>query len=188
MTCFMLPQTILNAPTEEDTHYPPVSLSSYIQNQCIHCRHECVNISQLVEEFKKKFKFSDAWIVQETLPSIPQPVILNHTDRLSLKEITMMTNGGTYISKLVDSTTDETIQFLFQLAYCFRNVCICKPDSVCSLSSIKYVIATDFMHSPKEGKYVIPYYFKMVIDEINSTYGQIQLEHLRYNTLSLGKI
>jgi hypothetical protein len=100
----------------------------------------------------------------------------------------MLTSGGIYISKLMDSTTEESIQFLFKLASSFRHVCICKPDSICSLSSIKYVIATDFLHIPKEGIYEIPYYFKMVVDEMNSTYGQIQLEHLRSHNISLGKI
>ena len=66
-------------------------------------------------------------------------------------------------------------------------VCVCKPDSVCALSSIKYVVASDFLDVPKDGVYEIPYYFKMVVDELNSTYGQIQLEHLRLHN-SLGKI
>jgi hypothetical protein len=153
------------------------------------CNHECVNEKQLLSDFKIKYKLVDPiWICSTVLPDTPYSVMINHKNNLSLDELSMLSTRGTYISKLLDSTTDETIQFLFKLASAFKHVCICKPESVCSLSSIKYVIATDFIEVPKPGMYEIPYYFKMVIDELNSTYGQIQLEQLRSHNISLGKI
>jgi hypothetical protein len=187
MACFVLPQTILNFPTTEDVHIP-VSLSDYIKRQPVRCHHKCVDETAVNEEFRSKFSITDTvWFIS-TPPEKQYTVMINHTDTLTLKELTHLKEGGTYICKLVDSTTDECLQFLFKLAYSFKHVCICKPEGVCTLSSIKYVVATDFIRPPKQGTYNIPYYFKMVLDEINSTYGQIQLEHLRSHTLSLGKI
>lgn len=188
MTCFILPQTILNTPISQSIH-TPISLNVYLQKQQVECNHECVNHAQLLSEFRTKYKLTDSiFIMTNELPTTLYPVIINHTDWISLHELSMLTSGGIYISKLMDSTTEDSLQFLFKLASSFRHVCICKPDSICSLSSIKYVIATDFLHRPKEGIYEIPYYFKMVVDEMNSTYGQIQLEHLRSHNISLGKI
>lgn len=189
MACFILPQTVLNTPIIETIPETPVSLTTYIKKQGVHCSHECVNADQILSDFKVKYKLiHPIWSVTHTLPDTSYSIMFNHTNRLSLEELSMLTTGGTYISKLLDSTTDESIQCLFKLSSSFRNVCICKPESVCSLSSIKYVVATDFIQPPKHGYYEIPYYFKMVIDEMNSTYGQIQLEHLRSHNLSLGKI
>jgi len=189
MSCFVLPQTILNSPTADDVHISQVSLSDYIKRQPVRCQHKCVDETAVNEEFRSKFSITDSvWFVSHDSPDKPYSVMINHTDVLSLKELSQLSEGGNYICKLVDSTSDECLQFLFKLAYSFKHVCICKPDGVCTLSSIKYVVATGFVRTPKQGTYNIPYYFKMVLDEINSTYGQIQLEHLRSNTHSLGKI
>jgi hypothetical protein len=188
MACFVLPQTILNLPTAEDVHNSQVSLSDYIQRQPVRCQHKCVDESVVNDEFRSKFSIADSiWFIS-TPPEKHYSVMINHTDTLVLKDLSYLAEGGTYISKLNDSTTDECLQFLFKLAFSFKHVCICKPEGVCTLSSIKYVVATDFIRPIKKGMYNIPYYFKMVLDEINSTYGQIQLEHLRSHTLSLGKI
>lgn len=187
MACFILPHTVLNHPVRDMPSDILVSLIPYLQEQQVKCTHECVHEKQLLTEFKLKYKLAEPiWITSDVFPDTSYPVIINHR-QLSLAELAMLAPHGTYISKLIDSTTQETIQFLFKLASSFRNVCICKPDSVCSLSSIKYVVATDFLEIPKEGMYEIPYYFKMTMDELNSTYGQIQLEHLRSHH-SLGKI
>ena len=191
MTCFILPQTVLNTPILGDLPSTPVSLTTYIKNQNVHCLHECVNADQILTDFITKYKLvPPIWMMNERIriPDTSYSVMFNSTDHLHIQELTMLTSGGTYISKMIDSTTEESIQFLFKLCSSFRNVCICKPESVCSLSSIKYVVATDFLQPPKSGVYEIPYYFKMVVDEMNSTYGQIQLEHLRSHNLSLGKI
>ena len=189
MTCFILPQTILNTPIEGENPSSPVSLNIYIKKHHVKCSHECVNIHQILSEFKVKYKMMEpVYMISDTLPTTSYSSMFNHTNQLSLHELTMLHVGGIYISKLMDSTTEESIQFMFKLASSFRNVCICKPESVCSLSSIKFVIATHFIHAPKSGVYEIPYYFKMIVDEMNSTYGQIQLEHLRTHNLSLGKI
>jgi len=188
MACFILPHTVLNTPV---THLPServVSLVSYIQKQDVICQHECVNEKQLMIEFRHKYKLTDPiWITSDTEPESYCSIMINHSSQLTLRDLSMLTAHGTYISKLADSTTEESLQFLFKLASSFRNVCVCKPDSVCALSSIKYVVASDFLDVPKDGVYEIPYYFKMVVDELNSTYGQIQLEHLRLHN-SLGKI
>jgi len=189
MACFILPQTILNTPRMETLPETPVSLTTYIKKQGVQCSHECVNVEQILSDFSVKYKLvHPIWRVSDTLPTTSYSIMFNHTDRLTLVELSMLTTGGTYIRKLADSTTEESIQCLFKLSSSFKNVCICKPETVCSLSSIKYVIATDFLQPPKPGYYEIPYYFKMVVDEMNSTYGQIQLEHLRSHNLSLGKI
>jgi len=189
MACFVLPQTILNVPTVDKIHISQVSLSDYIKRQPLRCQHNCVDTKVVNDEFAAKFSITDSiWFICENHPEKSYSVMMNHTDVLSLKELTYLLEGGTYIGKLMDSTSDECLQFLFKLSYSFRHVCICKPEGVCTMSSIKYVVATDFIRLPKQGIYNIPYYFKMVVDEINSTYGQIQLEHLRSNTHSLGKI
>jgi 23S rRNA U2552 (ribose-2'-O)-methylase RlmE/FtsJ len=189
MTCFILPQTVLNTPTMNDLSSTPVSLTTYIKNQNVCCVHECVNADQILSDFTIKYKLTPPiWMMTNRIPETSYSVMFNSTNQLHVHELSMLTSGGTYISKMMDSTSEESIQFLFKLCSSFRNVCICKPESVCSLSSIKYVVATDFLQPPKPGIYEIPYYFKMVVDEMNSTYGQIQLEHLRTHNLSLGKI
>jgi len=106
---------------------------------------------------------------------------VNNSDTLDGDALEHVEKGGAFISKIIDSTAYDSIQFLFKLASCFKTIYVCKPDCICSVSSIKYVIAIGFTHVPSSGHFEIPYYFKNCIDELNSTFGQSQLEHLRFS-------
>ena len=180
MTVFMLPKTILHTTTVDISSNVEVSLNEYIKKFNVSCVHECVPYSTVIHDIVLKYHLSTPMTYTPTLTE-KYPVIVNHTDSLDGAPLCHIEKGGAFISKIVDSTLYESIQFLFKLASCFKTIYICKPDCICNVSSIKYVIAIGFHHVPLLGHFEIPYYFKNCIDEMNSTFGQSQLEHLRFS-------
>ena len=181
MTVFILPKTILNTPTLHETDNVEVSLNEYIKKFNISCIHDCVPYSTVIQEILLKYKLGNqiAYTTENLVTT--NSVLVNNTDKLECTQLAYIQTGGAFISKIMDSTSYESIQFLFKLASCFKTIYICKPDCICSVSSIKYIIAIGFHHTPMMGKFEVPYYFKNCIDEMNSTFGQTQLEHLRFS-------
>jgi len=179
MTVFMLPKTILHTSTI-DVVDVEVSLNEYIRKFNVSCVHECVPYSTVIHDIVTKYNLSTPTVYTPHITDM-SAVIVNHSDSLDGSPLSHIEKGGAFISKIVDSTSYESIQFLFKLASCFKTIYVCKPDCICSMSSIKYVIAIGFHHVPLSGNFEIPYYFKNCIDEMNSTFGQCQLEHLRFS-------
>lgn len=179
MTVFMLPKTILHTSTI-DVSDVEVSLNEYIRKFNVSCVHECVPYTTVIQDIVAKYNLGPPTVYTRTLTDL-HPVMVNHSDSLEDAPLWNVEKGGAFISKIMDSTSYESIQFLFKLASCFKTIYVCKPDCICSVSSIKYVIAIGFHHVPLPGNFEIPYYFKNCIDEMNSTFGQSQLEHLRFS-------
>lgn len=108
-------------------------------------------------------------------------LVVDDTCELNLNVLSYQQQYGTYISRMTDSTSAESIQFLYKLCSCFKYVYLCKPSSDCATTSTKYVVATQYMHPPESKNLSISYYFRMKLEEINSVLGQTQLEHLRFS-------
>jgi hypothetical protein len=181
MTVFILPKTILNVPTKLVLPNAEVSLNEYIKKFNKTCIHDCVPYSTVVHDIVSKYNLSSS--IKYTTNDLEgvYPVLVNNTDVLNSDVLYNVEVGGAFISKIKDSTSYESIQFLFKLSSCFKTIYLCKPECICNVSSIKYVIAVGFHHVPSTGHFEIPYYFKNCIDEMNSTFGQTQLEHLRFS-------
>jgi hypothetical protein len=180
MTVFILPKTILHTPTVTPSNNVEVSLNEYIKRFNRLCVHECVPYSMVIHDLLFKYNLNNPVTYTSELVGV-HPVVVNHTDHINDSVFAHIEKGGTYISKISDSTSYESIQWLFKLSSCFKTVNVCKPDCICNISSIKYVIAIDFHHVPLSGHFDVPNYFKNCIDEMNSTFGQTQLEHLRFS-------
>jgi len=108
-------------------------------------------------------------------------LVVDDTCDLNLKVLSYQEKYGTYISRMNESTSAEAIQFLYKLCCCYKHVYLCKPDADCSTTSTKYVVAVHYKHPPDLNNLRISYYFRMKLEEINSVFGQTQLEHLRFN-------
>lgn len=106
--------------------------------------------------------------------------LLVNDDAIDLTILSYQEPHGCFISKMENSTTAESIQYLFKLCSSYKHVYLCKPESENQTSSVKYVIAIDFLHLPDHQNLKIPYYFRMKLEDINSVFGQTQLEHLRF--------
>lgn len=107
-------------------------------------------------------------------------LVVDDTCQLDLKVLSYQEQYGTYISRMNESTSAEAIQFLYKLCTCYKHVYLCKPDADCSTTSTKYVVAVHYKHPPDLNNLRISYYFRMKLEEINSVFGQTQLEHLRF--------
>jgi hypothetical protein len=105
-------------------------------------------------------------------------LLVDDTDTPSLSFLQYQEEKGNYITKLIDSTCSQSMQFLYKLCSSYKIVYLCKPESECPTTSTKYVIALDFIKEPEQGNLKIPYYFKMKLDDMNSVFGQTQLEYL----------
>ncbi len=181
MSVFILPKTILHTPTPRSTQNVEVSLNEYIKKFNVSCSHECVPYSTVIHDIVLKYNLGNHLKYTSHGLTGTYPVLVNNSDTLDGDALVHVEKGGAFISKIIDSTAYDSIQFLFKLASCFKTIYVCKPDCICSVSSIKYVIAIGFTHVPSSGHFEIPYYFKNCIDELNSTFGQSQLEHLRFS-------
>ena len=107
-------------------------------------------------------------------------LVVDDTCELDLKVLSYQEQYGTYISRMNESTSAEAIQFLYKLCCCYKQVYLCKPDADCSTTSTKYVVAVHYKNPPDLKNLRISYYFRMKLEEINSVFGQTQLEHLRF--------
>jgi len=84
--------------------------------------------------------------------------------------------GGSAIFRLLDFSTLDTTQFLFNLCTSYKYVTLCMPAA--SRTSITYAIARTY-HTPLGGACLIPCYFRMKVEEIYVVFGQAELDNLR---------
>ena len=113
-------------------------------------------------------------------PTNTYSLVVDDTGNLDLRVISYQGLYGTYISRINESTSSEAIQFLYKLCCSYKRVYLCKPDADCAKTSTKYVVAIHYKHPPDINNLRISYYFRMKLEEINSVFGQSQLEHLRF--------
>lgn len=107
------------------------------------------------------------------------PLIIDDTESLDLTNLKHQQIGGNYLAKINSSTSPDSIQFLYKLCSSYKAVYLCKPEAECTMTSTKYVVATHFLRTTDSNNLTIPYYFRMKLDDMNSVFGQTQLEHLR---------
>lgn len=91
--------------------------------------------------------------------------------------------GGMCFLKITNTLLLENIQLLYILCACYTTVHIYKPQSIKNTSLVKFVICHDLKQKININEYKnihIPYYFYTKINEINSMYGQMHIEHLQY--------
>ena len=182
MSHFLLPRTLSNSVLEEITE-PITTLDGYIKP--LECHHPySMSLTDLMPMYsiqKGKTLFSG-----EEANGL-YPLIIDNSDTCSLDVLRFQELNGVYLSKITNTTTATSIQYLYKLASSYKKVYLCKPDNDCPTSSTKYIIAIHFVKVPEEGNLKIPYYFRMKLEDINSILGQIQLEHLRFKRNTLGK-
>jgi hypothetical protein len=175
MTYFLLPQTQSNHVYEEKTLPVTSSLEEYIAT--FPCDHTMVNLplSELIQLYN--IDGSSTFHVGTEVDGIFSLIVnVMHMDLSVLKRQQL---NGTYIAKIDNSTSAESLQYLYKLCSSYKQVYLCKPNSDCLKSSVKYVVAIHFHKMPDLKNLVIPYYFRMKLSEINSIFGQTQLEYLR---------
>lgn len=91
--------------------------------------------------------------------------------------------GGMSFLKITNTLLVDNIQLLYILCSCYNTVHIYKPQSIKNTSLVKFIICHDLKRTININNYKnihIPYYFYTKINEINSTYGQMHIEHLQY--------
>jgi hypothetical protein len=215
MTYFLLPRTISNAVYEDTTLPINVSLTDYIETikpkefigiyssyvpQTPHFfimaeliqLHKINTTNSLHIGTKSCLEYltyngvNGTYIddVDNTLFSL----IIDDTDNPNLQFLKHQKHNGTYIAKMTSSTSSEALQFMFKLCSSYKTVVLCKPDSECPTSSTKYVVASSFIKQPDTLNLKLSYYFRMKLDDINSVFGQTQLEHLRLDFPKLKSI
>lgn len=176
MTYFLLPQTQSNHLYEEETLPLSISLEEYISSfPCDHTM-DSLPLSEIIQLYS--IDVSSTFHVGTPPTGKACSLIVNVMD-MDLSVLEMQNMNGTYISKLNNSTSAESVQYLYKLCSCYKQVYLCKPNSDCLKSSTKYVIAIHFHKMPDLKNLKIPYYFRMKLSEINSIFGQTQLEYLR---------
>jgi hypothetical protein len=107
-------------------------------------------------------------------------LIVNESDHLNPQWIHFQKPKGTFITKLSDSTSYASLQFLYKLAASYTTVQLYKPEEI----SFTYVIAHDYLGIPVSLENLkIPYYFKIKVDDINSILGQNQLEKILFKNI-----
>jgi hypothetical protein len=206
MTFFLLPQTISNAVYEPFTLPMSLSLSDYVDTMNrvdynpIHTSYTPKTshffiMAELIQLHKLSFTTSlhfGSTSCLEYLTYIGKKgthiddgasgyySLIVNDGAFNLSILSYQEPHGCFISKIENSTTAESIQYLFKLCSSYKHVYLCKPESENQTSSVKYVIAIDFLHLPDKENLKLPYYFRMKLEDINSVFGQTQLEHLRF--------
>jgi hypothetical protein len=215
MTYFLLPNTISNALYEDITLPISVSLTEYIdtipskeiggihssyipnnpnffimaeliQLHKINTNHSLHIGTRSCLEYLQYVGIKGTHI--DDVTDVLYSFIVDDTDNPNLRFLKHQRLHGTYIAKMTSSTSPEALQFLFKLCSSYKDVYLCKPDSECTTSSTKYVIASSFIQIPDVHNLKLPYYFRMKLDDINSVFGQTQLEHLRLDFPKLKSI
>ena len=172
--------------TKEDTlfkisKYTPTSVYFFILLEIITRQNIPTNVDLItigstggIEAFEWRKKNTE-------LTSTPYQLIINDSDEIDPTMLTKQVKGGSCIIKLNDTTNIKTIQLLYLFCACYTKVCVCKPTADCSKSLVKYVICTGFIQNINIDytKITIPYYFFVKINELNSIFGQLQLDNLR---------
>jgi hypothetical protein len=206
MTFFLLPQTISNAVYEQYTLPMSLSLTDYVDKMTpieynpIHTSYTPKTLhffimAELIQLHKVSFTSSlhfGSSSCLEYLNYIGKRgthidegasglySLLVNDAALDLSILSYQEPHGCFISKMTNSTSAESIQYLYKLCSSYKHVYLCKPESENQTSSVKYVVAIDFLHLSDTQNLKIPYYFRMKLEDINSVFGQTQLEHLRF--------
>lgn len=173
MNHFLLPRVISNHEVEENTEPITNSLHDFMKPW-----KQTTSYSIDLESLLKEYNITYERIYRTGELSGLYDVILDKNQDLSL--IQYQKAGGSYISMLQNTYSPEMIQYIFKLCCCYKKVYLSKPESDCPTSSTKYIIAINYMNIPQTGNLKIPYYFRMKLDDMNSMFGQTQLEHLRF--------
>lgn len=173
MNHFLLPKVISNHELEGITESITNSLHDFMK-PWKHTTSYSIDLDSLLKEYAITYER----IFREGSPSGLYDVILDKTQDLSL--IQYQKTGGSYIAMIQDTYSPEMIQYIFKICSCYKKVYLSKPESDCPTSSTKYIIAMNYMNTPQQGNLKIPYYFRMKLDDMNSMFGQTQLEHLRF--------
>jgi len=178
---FLLPKTLSNTIFEPIT-YPITSLDNYVK-PLDQLQHYSLSLEELLPLYS--IPEGKRFIVGQE-PQGLYSIILDTTESLNLDILNYQEKNGYYLSKLSNTNSAESIQYLYKLSCSYKKVYLCKPEQDCPTSSTKYVVAIQYLHFPEEGNLKIPYYFRMKLEDIHSILGQIQLEHLRFKG-TLGK-
>lgn len=173
MNHFLLPRVISNHIVEEITEPITSSLHDFMKPW-----KTSTSYSIDLETLLKEYSITHDRILRTEEPSGLYDVILDTKQNLSL--IQFQKEGGSYIAMLHDTTSPEMIQYIYKICSCYKKVYLSKPENDCPTSCTKYIIATNYMTAPQSGNLKIPYYFRMKLDDMNSMFGQTQLEHLRF--------
>jgi hypothetical protein len=206
MTFFLLPQTISNAVYEQTTLPISLSLDDYVDKMIpIDCNpiHTSYNpktphffiMAELLQLHKVSFTTSLHFGSNSCLEyleyikkqgthidsgAIGKYSLIVNDGALDLSILSYQEKNGSFISKMTNSTSADSIQYLYKLCSSYRYVYLCKPESENPTSSVKYVVAIDFLTDPDTKNLKITYYFRMKLEDVNSVFGQTQLEHLRF--------
>lgn len=206
MTYFLLPQTISNSLYESTTLPISLSLIEYVNTMNIveyspiHTSYTPTTpyffiMAELLQLHKLSFTNSLHFGTKSCLEYLEYIgkkgthiengasetySLIVKDDDLDLSVLSYQEKNGCFISKMNNSTCAESIQYLYKLCSSYKHVYLCKPDAENQTSSVKYVIAIDFLDTPDIKNVKIPYYFRMKLEDINSVFGQTQLEHLRF--------
>lgn len=172
MNYFLLPRVISNHELEEFTEPVTKSLDVFMKPW------KMTSYSIDLESLLKEYSISYERILRSEIPSGVYDVILDTNQDLSLLQ--HQKERGSYIAMLQNTSSSEMIQYIYKICSCYKKVYLSKPDTDCPTSSTKYIIAIHFMNGPQSGNLKIPYYFRMKLDDMNSMFGQTQLEHLRF--------
>jgi hypothetical protein len=173
MNHFLLPRVISNHITEEKTEPITNSLHDFMRPW-----ERKTSYTIELESLLKDYSISYERILRSEEPSGLYDVILDTNQNLSLLQ--HQKEGGSYISMLQNTTSPEMIQYMYKVCSCYKKVYLSKPDTDCPTSCTKYMIAIHYMNAPQSENLKIPYYFRMKLDDMNSMFGQTQLEHLRF--------
>jgi len=173
MNHFLLPRVILNHELEEHTIPVTNSLKEFMKPW-----KNTTSYSIDLESLLKEYSITYERIFRTGEPSGLYDVILDTTQNISL--IQYQKEGGSYIAMLQDTSSPEMIQYMYKICSCFKKVYLSKPETDCPTSCTKYIIAMNYINPPQSGNLKIPYYFRMKLDDMNSMFGQTQLEHLRF--------
>lgn len=140
------------------------------------------------------FDFSDDFNKQEEIS-------LNLIFSQILYAICIQKKGGHFVLKLFDTFTCLSLDLLYLLNYLYEDVYFIKPHTSRPGNSEKYIVCKNFLmldntkfiinylienfHYIVQNKvtrifnFTIPQYFKDKIEEINSIFGQTQIEHIQ---------
>jgi hypothetical protein len=173
MNHFLLPKVICNHVLEEYTESVTNSLDVFMKPWVIKNSYS-IDLESLLKEYSISYER----ILRSEEPSGLYDVILDSNQDITI--LKYQKKGGSYISMLKNTSSSEMIQYIYKICSCYKNVYLSKPDTDCPTSCTKYIIAMNYINDTQSGNFKIPYYFRMKLDDMNSMFGQTQLEHLRF--------
>ena len=178
MSCFLLPQTIGNT-LKDNAEYPlNESLNEYIKS--LQPEESNADLNLIIDALLVKYNIEGTILRIGEIPKTKiYDVIINNTSTLDITWLSSLKKDGALITKIEDSTSASSVQFLYKLSSAFSMVYLYKPESLYK-TSIKYGIALKFSNISSYENLKIPYYFRMKLDDINSIMGQTQLEHILF--------